>query len=78
MIYDYNNDTVLYEVTVPKEDRHIVKAVIDGCATVGVEAHSGKKVLVLNTNQESIDHQNYEDLDAKPISYEDALQYDWN
>ena len=78
MIYDYNKDTVLYEVTVPNEDRHIVKAVIDGCATVGVEAHSGKKVLVLNTNQESIDHQKYEDLDATPICYKDALQYDWN
>lgn len=78
MIFDFASDTALYSVSVPDADKHIVKAVIDGCKTVGVEAHSEKKVLALNSNQESIDHQEYEDLDTVQISYEDALQYNWN
>ncbi|MBE6810066.1 MAG: HAD-IIB family hydrolase [Ruminococcaceae bacterium] len=78
MIFDFINDTALYSVSVPEDDKHIVKAVIDGCETVGVEAHSGKKVLAINSNQESIDHQEYEDLDVIQISYKDALKYEWN
>lgn len=78
MIYDFKNDKVLYEKVVPDGDRHIVKAVIDGCKTVGIEAHSGKKVLVLNENQESIDHEKYENLDAILLDYETALGYNWN
>ena len=78
MIYDFKADKALYELFVPESDRHIVKAVIDGCKTVGVEAHCGKKVLVLNNNQESIDHAVYENLDTTMLDYTDALQYNWN
>lgn len=78
MIYDIQNDKSLYEIFVPNDDRHIVKAVIDGCDTVGIEIHSGKQVLVVNSNQETVDHENYENLDALPLDYEAALQYNWN
>ncbi len=78
MIFDIEHDKAIYELFVPKSDCHIVKAVLDGCKTVGVEAHSGKKVLVLNESQETIDHENYENLDALPLDYEAALQYNWN
>lgn len=78
MIYDFQEDKVLYERTIPDGDRHIVKAVIAGCKTVGIEAHSGKKVLVLNNNQEAIDHEKYENLDTISLDYEDALGYNWN
>lgn len=78
MIYDFKADKALYELFVPEGDRHIVKAVIDRCSTVGVEAHCGKKVLVLSSNQESIDHEKYENLDAIPLDYESALGYNWN
>ena len=78
MIYDFKADKVLYELFVPKSDRHIVKAVIDSCKTVGIEAHCGKKVIVLNQNQESIDHAIYENLDTFLLDYETALQYNWN
>ncbi|MBQ8740060.1 MAG: HAD-IIB family hydrolase [Clostridia bacterium] len=78
MIYDFKKDKALYDMSIPEGDRHIVKAVIDGCSTVGVEAHSGKKVLVLNNNQEAIDHEKYENLDAIPLDYENALGYNWN
>ena len=78
MIYDIKDDKAIYELFVPKNDCHIVKAVLDGCKTVGIEAHSGKKVLVLNESAETIDHENYENLDALPLDYETALQYNWN
>ncbi len=78
MIYDIQNDKSLYEIFVPKDDRHIVKSVIDGCDTVGIEIHSGKNVLVVNQNQETIDHEKYENLDALPLDYEAALGYNWN
>ncbi len=78
MIYDVQNDKALYEIFVPSEDRHIVKKVIDGCKTVGIEIHSGKNVLVVNKNQETIDHENYENLTALPLDYETALSYNWN
>ena len=78
MIYDFQNDRALYDLSIPDDDRYIVKAVIEGCKTVGVEAHSGKKVLVLNQNQESIDHANYENLDTILLDYKEALEYNWN
>ena len=78
VIYDFNNDCALYEQFVPNEDRYIVKKVIDGCSTVGVEIHSGKTVLVANCNQETIDHEKYENLTAISLDYEDTLSYNWN
>ena len=78
VIYDFNKDYALYEQFVPKEDCYIVKEVLNHCNTVGIEIHSGKKVLVVNCNQETIDHERYEDLDATPVSFEEALEYNWN
>ncbi len=78
MIYDIKNDRSIYEVFVPQNDYHIAKAVIDGCKTVGVEAHAGKKVIVLNESQETIDHEKYENIDAISLDYEAAIKYNWN
>lgn len=78
VIYDFKNDTALYEKFVPNDDRYIVKAVMDKCSTVGIEIHSGKQVLVVSSNQETIDHENYENLSALSLDYETALSYNWN
>ena len=78
MIFDIKNDSAIYELFVPKSDCEIVKAVLDGCKTVGIEAHSGKKVFVLNESRETIDHENYESLDAIPLGFTEALKYNWN
>lgn len=78
VIYDFANDKAIYEQFVPKEDCYIVKKVIDGCKTVGIEIHSGKQVIVAQCNQETIDHERYENLDALVLDYEAALGYNWN
>lgn len=78
MIFDFQNDTALYELSVPDSDKPIVKAVLDGCKTVGIEAHCGKRVLVLQKSGETDDHEKYENLDAFSLDYGDALRYNWN
>lgn len=78
MIYDIQNDTALYEIFIPDKDRGIVKDVLDKCKTVGIEAHCGKKVFVLNQSEETVDHKKYENLDAILLDYEVASQYNWN
>ena len=78
MIYDFSKETALYEEFVPSEDRYIVKRVLEACPTVGVEIHSVKQVLVVNSNIETVDHEKYENLDALSLDYESALRYNWN
>lgn len=78
MIFDFQNDTAIYELSVPDSDKPIVKAVLDGCKTVGIEAHCGKRVLVLQKSGETDDHEKYENLDAFSLDYDDALRYNWN
>lgn len=78
MIFDFQNDTAVYELSVPDSDKPIVKAVLDGCKTVGIEAHCGKRVLVLQKSGETDDHEKYENLDAFSLDYDDALRYNWN
>lgn len=78
MIFDFQNDTAIYELSVTDSDKPIVKAVLDGCKTVGIEAHCGKRVLVLQKSGETDDHEKYENLDAFSLDYDDALRYNWN
>lgn len=78
MIFDFKTDKALYERSVPDSDKHIVKAVLDGCSTVGIEAHCGKRVLVLRNSTETADHEKYENLDAFSLDYDGALGYNWN
>jgi len=78
VIYDFEADRAIYEQFVPNEDRYIVKKVLECCNTVGIEIHSGKQVLVVNSNQETIDHEKYENLDAITLDYDEALGYNWN
>lgn len=78
VIYDFEADEAIYERFVPDSDKYIVQEVLKGCKTVGVELHSGKKVIVINCNEETIDHEKYENLDAISLDYESALKYNWN
>lgn len=78
VIYDFNEDKALYEQFVPRQDQYIVKEVMNGCKTVGIEIHSGKQVIVVSSNQETIDHERYENLEAIPLAFDDALGYNWN
>lgn len=47
MIYDYENKRVLNELFIDKSDYYIVKKVMDMGLDVGIEVHSGDRVLTL-------------------------------
>ena len=78
MIYDYENKKVLDELYVPKSDYFIVKKVLDMGLNVGIEVHSGDKVLTVFRNAETDIHQEYEWLESITVSFEEASRYRWN
>lgn len=78
MIYDYENKKVLDELYVPKSDYFIVKKVLDMGLNVGIEVHSGDKVLTVFRNAETDIHQEYEWLEGIAVSFEEASRYRWN
>lgn len=78
MIYDYENKKVLDELYIPESDCFTVKKVLDMGLNVGIEIHSGDKVLTVFRNEETDIHQEYEWLESTPVSFEEACRYRWN
>ena len=78
IIYDYENERILDEVCLAKSDYIIAKKVIDMGLNVGVEVHAETDVITLYTTTETDDHQKYELLTDKKLSFEDACDYEWN
>lgn len=77
MIYDYKNEKIIKEYLLPECDKSVVDFIINLGLDIGIEIHSGKKVLVVNSNSETEDHERYEKLESELISLEEALKYDW-
>ena len=78
MIYDYENKRVLNELFIDKSDYYIVKKVMDMGLDVGIEVHSGDRVLTLCRTAETDIHQKYEWLESTDISFTQAENYRWN
>ncbi len=78
MIYDYENEKVLYAEVIPKEDHKVLKAVIDAGLDVGCEVHSGIKGYTVLRNSETDFHQEYEGFEAPLCDFEDIDNLDWN
>ena len=78
MIYDYENKKTLDELFLPKNEYYIVKKVLDMGLNVGIEAHSGEKILTIHETQETRDHQEYEWLNGENVSFEEASKHRWN
>ncbi len=78
MIYDYENKRVLDELFLPENEYYIAKKVLDMGRNIGIEAHSGEKILNLHTTQETLDHQEYEWISGEDVTFEEASRYRWN
>lgn len=78
MIYDYENEKVLDELFISRNDYCIAKKVLDMGLNVGIEAHSGSDVLTINTTAETEDHQKYEWLCSQNVTFDEACEYSWN
>ncbi len=78
MIYDYENENVLYHEVIPKEDHKILKAVIEAGVDVGCEVHSGINAFTVLRNSETDFHQEYEGFKAPQCNFEDIDNLHWN
>ena len=78
MIYDYENKKTLDELFLPENEYYIAKKVLDMGLNVGIEAHSGEKILTIKETQETRDHQEYEWISGENVSFEEASKYRWN
>ena len=75
MIYDYKNEKVLDELFLEKGDYRIAKAVLDTGLPVGIEAHCGADILTIRETEETKIHQEYERLESRSVSFEEAAEY---
>ena len=78
MIYDYQNEKILYQDTLPREFYNVVTDVLDSGLDVGIEVHAGKRVLTLRRTKETDAHQKYEGLETTEISFDEACKHEWN
>ena len=78
MIYDYEKEQVLYQALLEKEDHKIAEKILSLGQEIGIEVHSGKRVMVLNRTDETDDHEEYEAMPVEfvPFSQVDACR--WN
>ena len=71
MIYDFQNERVLYEKKIPNEDIGIIKYVVENYDDVGIEVHSGKNVYTVRSTYETDLHQKYESLPTVLTKFEE-------
>ena len=45
---------------------------------VGIEAHSGEKILTIHETEETREHQEYEWIKGENVSFNEAAKYRWN
>lgn len=77
MIYDFNSEKLLYNLTLPEEDKWVIKAVSEELGDLGIEIHSGKDVFVINENESSRLHEKYEEMAVKRVSFEEVAALPW-
>lgn len=78
VIYDFTNEEILHQDYINKDDLWVTEQIMERFPDVGVEAHHGKKVLVIRNNEEIEAHIEFEHLDAVDIDLYTAATYTWN
>ena len=78
VIYDYKEDRIVYEETLPDADKYIIKEVLSLGKNIGIEIHSGKKVYTVFETKETIDHHTHENLERNLASFDDVSDEVWN
>ncbi len=78
MIYNYANNEILYEISIPKTDYHYVSDVIKSGFDCGIEVQAGNRIFTLLQNEKTNEHQKFQNLETTVITFEEAIKYDWN
>lgn len=78
MIYDFENSKVIYEKVIPQKQHIITKTVYERFSHIGIEIHCGNETYILRRSEESDAHQDYENLKAKLVNFEEIDGLKWN
>lgn len=78
MIYDYHNEKAFHQEFIPEKDYDVVRDICDFPLDVGIEVHTGNRVLTVRRSAETDAHQIYESLETTVVTYEETLKYEWN
>lgn len=78
IIYDFENNCILSETLIAKEDHKIAEIIQNLPNDIGVEIHSGLDALVIKKTQETEDHKNYEEFEPCITTFAEADKRNWN
>lgn len=77
VIYDFKDRKTLFSVCIPKEDRFVLRDILEKFDGVAAEVHIGEKVYIFSDNSESRDHREYEEFGVKECSYTEICSMDF-
>lgn len=78
VVYDFVNKKTLKAETLPDEDKHYVKYITENLADeVAVKIYLSDHSYTINRNIETDDHESYEELTTKFVTYNDIKDIKW-
>ncbi len=77
VIYDFQNKKTLFSVCIPKEDRFVLRDILEKFDGVAAEVHIGEKVYIFSDNYESRDHREYEEFGVCECAYDEMCAVDF-
>lgn len=78
VIYDFENNCILFQSVLPKEDYYIVQMIEELPRDIGIEIHCGLDALVTKRTAETDDHERYEEFEAIFTTFNEAKNRNWN
>lgn len=78
MIYDYRNDEILYNKTIPDDVKLLIFEAAEKFEGFGIELHSAWQTFLYKDEPEVRDHQSYEGLTGKPATRDEVEHLGWN
>ncbi len=77
VIYDFKNKEALFSIKIPKEDRFVLKDILGKFKDVAAEVHIGELVYGFNDNNESRDHEEFEEFGLERCSFDEMCEMDF-
>lgn len=78
MIYDYENEKIVYENVLPESDHHLANEIINSGIKAGIEVHCGTNAYTVNRTELVTEHQVYEKFDAPDVTVEEITNKKWH
>ncbi len=78
MIYDYSKNEILMQKEVKQEFKEHICRSAEVFEEIGIEVHAEGELYVLKENSETIDHENYEQLDGLKADISEYIDKKWN